>query len=397
MGSVIVVTAVSVFSLLDDKAAPTAGDGQDTLAVSLAGRSTGQLASDPSTAARLAVTAWNVAPVAEARKALLASYRGPYQGRLGGEARGRDPVLSPDGRVLATRDEFVVRLWDVKTRQPLPDGLVGHTGTLNDVAFSPDGRLIATSGDDHTVRLWTVATRLQSGPPMRFPSSVTVGFPDDNTLVTVGNGIIEYWDVKTRASLGSILFVLPGETDGPVISPDGSTLAIGTNLWDLRSRKRLRSAPTTIDDSGSPYFSAAARFLLGYDSDRHLNVWDLKRQQLIASPLTTDHLVQLTPDGRTAVEGASEEIRLVDPENGKVSARFAAHGAEPAVVSRDGSLLVTTGSGIALWRLSAAPEPESDQSLTAAVCMIGGGAMTDDDWRRFAPGADPARGADACA
>jgi WD domain, G-beta repeat len=64
-------------------------------------------------------------------------------------------AFSPDGKLLATtsRDD-AIRLWDVASRQPLGEPLTGHTSAVYAVAFSPDGKLLATTSDDHTTRLW---------------------------------------------------------------------------------------------------------------------------------------------------------------------------------------------------------------------------------------------------
>jgi WD40 repeat protein len=64
-------------------------------------------------------------------------------------------AFSPNGRRLATAEsEGTLQLWDATTGQPFGAFLEGHTGPVLGVAFSPDGRRLASAGTDSTVRLW---------------------------------------------------------------------------------------------------------------------------------------------------------------------------------------------------------------------------------------------------
>src|SRR5262249_24539191 len=75
------------------------------------------------------------------------------------ECHGRVPgvylnvAFSPDGRLVMGGEGYTVKVWDVQTGREL-EPLRGHTGDVCAVAFSPDGRWLATAGEDTTVRIW---------------------------------------------------------------------------------------------------------------------------------------------------------------------------------------------------------------------------------------------------
>ncbi len=70
---------------------------------------------------------------------------------------------SPDGKLLASSDDHKIRVWELATGQAVVT-LKGHTGPVLSVAFSPDGKLLASASEDHTVRVWEPTPRRHLQP-----------------------------------------------------------------------------------------------------------------------------------------------------------------------------------------------------------------------------------------
>ena len=286
------------------------------------------LGTNPAIARLEAIAAWVLSPSAQAHYAMLAAAANPQTATITADPAGITSVaFSPDGKTLATGGPDSVKLLDVATGRQTGARLAVGTGDLtSSVAFSSDGKTLATGGDKGA-QLWDVATGRPASQPLPAGRKVgSVAFsPDGKILATGGPGGIALWDVATGDQLARLAV---GQVNSVAFSPDGKILATGgdhgVRLWDVAtSRQAARELSAGLNMGGpidSVAFSPDGKTLATGSPDGKASLWDLATGRQIGNPLPAGRGVSpvaFSPDSKILATGGDEGVRLWDVATGR--------------------------------------------------------------------------------
>lgn len=200
-------------------------------------------------------------------------------------------AISPDGKWLALSDLATphVLLWNVATGAAGPE-LAGHTGTVQNLAWSPDGRLLATPSNDKTVRVWDAAT----GKSIRtltfeLPMAAAAFSPDGRWLAVAGaSGVFEVWDVTTWAKLRDFHGGTNSNYYSLAFNADGSRLVTGAGnntatVWDPATGALLVELRGHVTPVTAVAFSPDGQQVISGDQSGEVRVWDIQSGQTLAT------------------------------------------------------------------------------------------------------------------
>ena len=275
-----------------------------------------------------------------------------------GKGRINAIQFSPDGNELAVASSIGIWMYSVATGDELAL-LTGHTAQIQSLAFSPDGKILASTGNDRTIRVWDTETGKQLlvlSDRRNLPATLAFS-PDNTTIASDGRtGTIQIWDVAT----GDPLATLTGHTDtveALAFSPDGKTLAstsedLSIRLWDIDSEEHL----STLTGHKKPVkvlvFSPDGNTLASAGMGGTVRLWDPGTGKQVRA------LVQFgLTDTNQEFPAATRQTAWIDTLAFSPDGSILASGDHHRIVRlwrlSDGSLLSTTKVGMRSSRILA--------------------------------------------
>lgn len=336
----------------------------------LAAQSINLAATEPDRAILLALHALRLNPIPEEDGAFLLDLElSPLLGAVlhGQTSSAHGMAVSPDGRILASGGENgAIWLWDLSTHRPLGPPLTGHNQAVAALVFADDSTRLFSGAWDGAIRAWDVSKLEPLGEPIAAHTAAVTALaldPDGRTLRSIGDdGTMKSWDIASGAPAGlewplaernGMAFSTNGEL---IASKDDLTITVQSALDGQMIGQPMVGHSASIHEM---VFDPAGALLASVGFDGVAIVWDVRTSRPLYPPLAAHDgrvlAAAFSPDGRVLATGSTDSrIFLWDVASGQpLGPPLSGHGnwVRTLVWTPDGKQLISGDAAgkIVIW------------------------------------------------
>lgn len=261
-----------------------------------------------------------------------------------GDGQVNRMAITPDKKSLACAGAHTVRLYDIKSQNPNPTmTFEGHTGNVTALAIQADGKWMATSSEDGTVKVWDMrAPTVQRNYKHRCPVNDVVIHPNQGELIACDDeGNVRVWDLGENACTHRLIPEEDVAVGSVSVASDGTMLVAGNKtgncyVWKMRNFKDETSlVPITRFKSHSTYItkvllSPDVKHLATCSADHTARIWSVDNNFDIEAELQ-DHQrwvwdCAFSADSAYLVTASSDHyVRLWELASGQIIRQYNGH------------------------------------------------------------------------
>ncbi len=291
----------------------------------------------------------------------LNEFTGKHEGRVCGIA------FSPDGRILVSGgQDQMLRLWDVESNEQIAIGK-GHKDEVWSVNFSPDGQLIASASKDSTARLWNLKGNMLAQFTGHEARLTSISFSPDGQLLATSSadGTARLWNLKGqqlekfRGHKGDGVWIACASfsPDGKLLATAGGDGAVG--MWNLETMQLDKIFQAYVGSSvlWLSFSSPDGKLLATGGEDGTVHLWDLEGNKIDEFIGHQGRVCRIafSPDGHQLATVAEDDTARLWEVKGKYISQFTGHKGwvNSVKFSPDGKNLATAGRDgtVRLWDL----------------------------------------------